>query len=187
MDNKWRVRLAIINHIPLLAGQLKESFFEEKLSNLCTDWLGDSVYCIRQAATEKLAMLADVFGPDWVEKHILPKVIIHSQSQSYLFRMTALHAFMELAKKCGKERTSNLILPAMIRMASDTVPNVRFNVAKMLKTMLPFVQPEAVKVSHIHVFWVFVLGFSSVSHFIFVGYFLLLSFIYLPLFFIKKN
>ena len=30
-DAKWRVRLAIINHIPLLAKQLGVEFFDEKL------------------------------------------------------------------------------------------------------------------------------------------------------------
>ena len=34
-DNKWRVRLAIIEHMPLLAKQLGQSFFDEKLANLC--------------------------------------------------------------------------------------------------------------------------------------------------------
>ena len=34
-DNKWRVRLAIIEHMPLLAKQLGQDFFDEKLANLC--------------------------------------------------------------------------------------------------------------------------------------------------------
>ena len=34
-DGKWRVRLAIIDHMPLLASQLGEQFFNDKLNDLC--------------------------------------------------------------------------------------------------------------------------------------------------------
>lgn len=40
-DNKWRVRLAIIEYMPLLAGQLGKEFFDEKLNTLCMAWLVD--------------------------------------------------------------------------------------------------------------------------------------------------
>lgn len=40
-DSKWRVRLAIIQYMPLLAGQLGVEFFDEKLNNLCMTWLMD--------------------------------------------------------------------------------------------------------------------------------------------------
>ncbi|OBS58276.1 hypothetical protein A6R68_10599, partial [Neotoma lepida] len=40
-DAKWRVRLAIIEYMPLLAGQLGVEFFDEKLNSLCMAWLVD--------------------------------------------------------------------------------------------------------------------------------------------------
>lgn len=40
-DSKWRVRLAIIEYMPLLAGQLGVEFFDEKLNSLCMTWLVD--------------------------------------------------------------------------------------------------------------------------------------------------
>ena len=46
-DNKWRVRLAIIEYMPLLAGQLGVEFFDEKLNALCMQWLVDHVFAIR--------------------------------------------------------------------------------------------------------------------------------------------
>jgi hypothetical protein len=42
-DRQWRVRLALIEYIPLLAKQLGVQFFDEKLSALCMTWLGDTV------------------------------------------------------------------------------------------------------------------------------------------------
>lgn len=40
-DKHWRVRLAIIEYIPLLAGQLGSEFFEAKLGPQCMKWLED--------------------------------------------------------------------------------------------------------------------------------------------------
>ena len=37
-DKQWRVRLAIIDHVPLLASQLGVKFFDEQLSDLCMGW-----------------------------------------------------------------------------------------------------------------------------------------------------
>jgi len=91
-DHKWRVRLAIIEHIPILAGQLGTKFFEDKLSNLCMEWLGDQVFSIRQAATANLTKLGTVFGAEWATRHILPRVVNLGTNPSYLFRMTALTA-----------------------------------------------------------------------------------------------
>ena len=42
-DKHWRVRLAIIEYIPLLASQLGADFFEEKLGPQCMKWLEDQV------------------------------------------------------------------------------------------------------------------------------------------------
>lgn len=43
-DRHWRVRLAIIEYIPLLASQLGVDFFDDKLGALCMQWLEDKVY-----------------------------------------------------------------------------------------------------------------------------------------------
>lgn len=45
-DRHWRVRLAIIEYIPLLASQLGVEFFDDKLGSLCMQWLEDKVYYI---------------------------------------------------------------------------------------------------------------------------------------------
>jgi len=44
-DRHWRVRLAIIEYIPLLASQLGVGFFDDKLGALCMQWLEDKI-CI---------------------------------------------------------------------------------------------------------------------------------------------
>ncbi len=48
-----------------LAQQLGSAFYDAKLDELCTSWLGDQVFSIRKAAAENLTKLAEVFGSDW--------------------------------------------------------------------------------------------------------------------------
>lgn len=41
-------------------------------------------------------------------------------------------AVQVLAEACGADMTTKMMLPTVLGMAGDTVPNVRFNVAKTL-------------------------------------------------------
>ena len=91
-DKQWRVRLAIIEYIPLLAGQLGQDFFDDKLSTLCMGWLGDTVFSIREAATKNLKKLTEVFGVGWASNAIIPKVIVMGKHPNYLYRMTTCFA-----------------------------------------------------------------------------------------------
>ena len=91
-DKQWRVRLAIIEYIPLLASQLGVKFFDEQLSTLCMRWLGDAVFSIREAATQNLKKLTEVFGVDWANDSIIPKVMAMGQHPNYLHRMTTCFA-----------------------------------------------------------------------------------------------
>lgn len=91
-DKQWRVRLAIIEYIPLLATQLGVEFFDEKLGNLCMSWLGDSVFSIREAATKNLQKLTEAFGAEWAKVNILPKILHMAHHSNHLYRMTTIFA-----------------------------------------------------------------------------------------------
>lgn len=91
-DKQWRVRLAIIEYVPLLASQLGVKFFDEQLSNLCMSWLGDTVFSIRDASTKNLKKLTEVFGVEWANEAIIPKVMAMGQHPNYLYRMTTCFA-----------------------------------------------------------------------------------------------
>lgn len=91
-DKNWRVRLAIIQHVPLLASQLGVKFFDEKLSSLCMSWLGDTVFSIREASTQNLKKLSEVFGVEWANEAIVPKVVAMGGHPNYLYRMTTCFA-----------------------------------------------------------------------------------------------
>lgn len=73
-DSKWRVRLAIIEYMPLLASQLGIQCFNEQLTNLSLNWLVDHVYAVREAAVSNLRNLMNKFGIEWASSQIVPKV-----------------------------------------------------------------------------------------------------------------
>lgn len=55
-------------------------------------WLGDTVFSIREAATQNLRKLTEVFGVEWSNNSIIPKVVAMGQHPNYLYRMTTCFA-----------------------------------------------------------------------------------------------
>jgi serine/threonine-protein phosphatase 2A regulatory subunit A len=62
-DRHWRVRLAIIEYIPLLASQLGVGFFDDKLGALCMQWLQDKV-CISTSCVTTVKVLTFAYVLD---------------------------------------------------------------------------------------------------------------------------
>lgn len=91
-DEQWRVRLAIIEYIPLLASQFGVKFFDEQLKGLCIDFLADKVSSIRAAATKNFKKLTEVFGVEWVSESIIPQIITVDIGEGYHRNMTTCSA-----------------------------------------------------------------------------------------------
>lgn len=119
-------------------------------------WLNDSVFAIRESATQNLKKLTEVFGVDWAQQHIVPKILALSSHQNYLHRMTTLFAItvrlfcivytfsQALAPVVGADVISNTFSPLVLKMAQDPVANVRFNVAKTLEVLIPYLDAASV-------------------------------------------
>lgn len=145
-DSKWRVRLAVIENTPMLAKQLGVQFFSDKLVTLSLGWLSDSVFSIRRAAAENLKYLTDIFGEDWARSHIIPRIKEMQTNAAFSKRMTALYAVQVLlscvpsssSSSTAKQRVlsqpmmTDVLLPIVLAMAADPVPNIRFSVARTL-------------------------------------------------------
>ncbi|TGZ72642.1 hypothetical protein CRM22_001970 [Opisthorchis felineus] len=133
-DAKWRVRLAIIEYMPLLASQLGLQCFNERLTNLCLNWLVDDVYAVREAAVTNLRKLMDQFGIEWASTQVIPRLIQLAHDQNYLRRMICLASLQELgeAESCRSELLHKHLLPTIIQLGHDPVPNVRFKVCQIL-------------------------------------------------------
>ncbi|KAI8089836.1 armadillo-type protein [Halteromyces radiatus] len=139
-DKQWRVRLAIIEYIPFLASQLGVTFFDEKLLDLCISWLVDTVFSIRDAATTNLKQLVEIFGCDWAKTTVIPRVMTMAGNENYLYRMTTLFALSTMAVSLSPEIVKDNILPTVLGLVEDPIPNVRFNVAKSLEVLTPILR-----------------------------------------------
>lgn len=135
-DTKWRVRFAIIELIPRVAEQLGCEFFNEKLNNLCMVWMGDDVYSIRRAAANNLHKLAALFGEDWAKEQIFPRIERMHTHTNYLQRMTSLYSVQVLVKTMSLSTLETIIIPLIVQMVTDAVPNVRLTVARTLKDII---------------------------------------------------
>ena len=135
-DPKWRVRLAIIENIPMLGEHLGKVFFSEKLNNLCLTCLSDDVYSVRRLAAGNLEKLCKLFGEDWCCTNIIPRLLQMHSHTNYLQRMTSLYGAQILAKSLSPEILEVQILPMVLEMTGDPVPNVRFTVAKTFEDII---------------------------------------------------
>lgn len=131
-DSKWRVRLAVIDRMPLLAKKLGHAFFTDRLLSLCVGWLGDDISSIREAAAKNLKELTTLLGSEWAVQNLLPRVKEVMENPSYLRRMNAVQAIAQMAIVMDESSAQWEILPLLLEMHCDPVPNVRFNVAKGL-------------------------------------------------------
>jgi len=108
-------------------------------------WLGDSVFSIREAAIQNLKKLTGVFGAEWAQLHIIPKVLALYSHPNYLYRITTLFAIAALSPVVAQDVINNTFLPLVIRLAQDPVPNIRFNVAKTIHTLVPLLDGGVVQ------------------------------------------
>jgi len=144
-DGKWRIRLAIIEQTPLLANQLGKDFFTDKLSSICVNWLGDDIATIRGAATNNIKELTALFGTEWACEFLLPSIDDIRRNASYLRRLTAVQACGRMAIEMDPGIAQTEVLPIVLEMATDTVANIRFNVARTLGEMGPICEPSVYK------------------------------------------
>lgn len=89
-------------------------------------------------------------GAKWLEKLAIPKILSFQRDTNYLYRLTTLFAITKLAEFLPTESFQRVIIPAIVVMASDKVPNVRMNVAKTLKECRKYVKDKDVNVSILH-------------------------------------
>ncbi len=85
-------------------------------------------------------------GPKWLEKLAIPKILSFQRDTNYLYRLTTLFAISKLVEFMPTESFQRVIVPAIIVMAQDKVPNVRMNVAKTLKECRKYVKDKDVSV-----------------------------------------
>merc|ERR1739838_167957 len=89
--------------------ELAEQFFNDKLNDLCMQWLVDHVFAIREAATVNIRRLVETFGVQWAKDKVLAKVLQLADDQNYLRRMTTIFCVNELCSVLDGEQISKSV------------------------------------------------------------------------------
>ena len=142
-DKQWRVREAVIEHLPTLTAHLGEKFFDQNLLKICLDLLNDPVHQVRHSAIQNLATLIDKFGIDWCRDRLIAPVLASLTTNQNYLRRTALGHVVALITPLGNDQLFiNVCLPALKALATDPVPNVRLSVSRALLNVLPKLPPS---------------------------------------------
>ena len=94
----------------------------------------------REASIENIQKITEIFGAKWAEKYTLPKVLSLHTNTNYLMRQIPLFAVMRLAPMLSTDSIEKTIIPVLLILAKDKIPNIKFNVSKTLKEIASFVK-----------------------------------------------
>ena len=101
---------------PILAKQLGEAFFVEKLNPICITWLSDSIYSIREAAINNVRALTEIFGSQWAVTHVIPKLLSLHVDKNYLHRLTPLFGMAQLSGVVATDVIRRMFIPVIISL-----------------------------------------------------------------------
>jgi serine/threonine-protein phosphatase 2A regulatory subunit A len=126
MDNQWRIRLAVVEQIGLLAKQFGVEVFQSKFETVFLSSIDDSVFYVRMRAVEVLRKVAKTFGSAWTVDHLLPKILEHYTAETgFVMRVTVIRTMHKLADVLSPEQIMEHLFPVLMRGVNDAVPSVR--------------------------------------------------------------
>jgi len=136
-DKKWRVRIAAYETISELALFYQNyDLYTKIMEPIFMGFLKDRAHTIREFGIKKLPSLIQVYKIEWVYNGLLPKLNdALNKDNGYLFRITAIYCLQAVAQSVSTDIMNDKILPLLLKSGKDTVPNVKFTVIKILKSL----------------------------------------------------
>ena len=127
----------------MLAKQLGEGFFNEKLTPICISWFNDSIYTIRESSLKIMKSLTEIFGVNWTVKHLIPKLLSLHLDPNYLHRLTPLFGIAILGEAVTADVVRKMFLPVVVSLSVDKIANIRMNCAKTIEQIHPTAKGES--------------------------------------------
>lgn len=95
-------------------------------------WLEDPIFAVREAAADNFKKYIETFGIEWGQNNVIPNILnLHSDEFSGN-RITVLRTIQHILPTITNDVVDETILPIVLRMVADAIPNVRLNVCKVL-------------------------------------------------------
>ena len=135
-NKSWRVRIQIMEIVPVLAKLFNQHLFMSNIFPICITSLMDSVFSIREASCKLFVTIYKDIKNDEFEKKVLEKFNELCLSSSYLLRNTTLvyiKFFIEkLDDKIYLEFFEKKLIGIIFNLSKDKIANVRMNCAFIL-------------------------------------------------------
>ena len=135
-NKSWRVRIQIMEIVPVLAKLFNQHLFMSNIFPICITSLIDSVFSIREASCKLFVTIYKDIKNEEFEKKLLEKLNELCLSSSYLLRNTALvyikFYIEKLDDKIYLEFFEKKLVGIVFNLSKDKIANVRLNCAFIL-------------------------------------------------------
>ena len=135
-NKSWRVRIQIMEIIPVLAKLFNQHLFMSNIFPICITSLMDNVFSIRESSCKLFVTIYKDTKNDEFEKKLLEKLNELCLSSSYLLRNTALvyikFYIEKLDDKIYLDFFEKKLVGIVFNLSKDKIANVRINCAFIL-------------------------------------------------------
>ena len=135
-NKSWRIRIQIMEIIPVLAKLFNQHLFMNNIFPICITALMDSVFSIRESSCKLFVTIYKDTKNEEFEKKLLEKLNELCLSSSYLLRNTALvfikFYIEKLEDKIYQEFFEKKLIEIVFNLSKDKIANVRMNCAFIL-------------------------------------------------------
>lgn len=133
VDNKnWRTRNKALEVLPLLSEIVDAETFVAEFLGKAIDMISDPVAAIRNNAMQHLDVYLERFG-ELAVKLVVSKMSEMVESKKYQLRVQALFVSKHFVEHDGVKFFENNLFELVAKLADDSVPNVRFTAAELVK------------------------------------------------------
>jgi serine/threonine-protein phosphatase 2A regulatory subunit A len=132
-NKSWRVRIQIMEIIPVLAKLFNQPLFMNHIFPICINSLTDSVFSIRESGCKLFVTIYKDIKNEKFEKKLLEKLNELCNSTNYLLRNTALvyikFFIQKLEDKIYFEFFEKKLVGIVIMLSKDKIANIRVSCA----------------------------------------------------------
>lgn len=143
-DKQWRVRYGIAQFFPKFAMIFGKEVYLDKMEKISLDFLTDNVYKIREQSILNLFELKTHLGKEWFERIVKEKIREFARSDKCAIRIQSIFILRILYKEIDADILNKDLIPVIIGLKDDMVPNIKFNIAKILDELSDILSRENV-------------------------------------------
>ncbi|KAI8978501.1 armadillo-type protein [Pilobolus umbonatus] len=136
-DKDYHIRALIACRMEEFMHYVANTSNQAQILHHCLLLLEDPVYFIREQSVYNLANMVAGYGSEWTNKNVICPIVELASHPHWSGRLSALRALTTVGESISSTITTIYILPAILDLHKDRVPNIRFNVALSLKRLTP--------------------------------------------------